>query len=176
MSCPRKIRCFHKRFCNSVPAVVIALGHPRTIQPHSRPSQREDPTPTHTHPRVMITYLLLLNESDHSYCISFAIAESGWSIVSTGVWFGFRCSTASLTKFTTRLSKAVAWAFSSKSGLMLLLLENAHATALLSRWRTNVEDWLFQWDVVSTCDGLSFQQSVYNPLDDLYCSALATEA
>ena len=28
MSCPRKIRCFHKRFCNTVPAVVIALGHP----------------------------------------------------------------------------------------------------------------------------------------------------
>ena len=28
MSYLRKIRCFHKRFCNTVPAVVIALGHP----------------------------------------------------------------------------------------------------------------------------------------------------
>ena len=28
MSCPRKIRCFHKIFCNTAPAVVIALGHP----------------------------------------------------------------------------------------------------------------------------------------------------
>ena len=28
ISCPHKITCFHKRFCNTVPAVVIALGHP----------------------------------------------------------------------------------------------------------------------------------------------------
>ena len=27
MSCSRKIRCFHKRFCNTVPEAVIALGH-----------------------------------------------------------------------------------------------------------------------------------------------------
>ena len=145
MSCPRKIRCFHKRFCNTVPAVVIALGHP---EPFSHSPGHLNVKIPHPHPCVMITYLLLLNKSDHSHCISFAIADSGWSIVSTGVWFGFRCSTASLTKFTTRLSKAVAWAFWSKSGLMPLLLENAYATALLSRWRTNVEDWLFQWDVL----------------------------
>ena len=45
MSCPRKIRYFHKRFCNTVPTVVIALPPRRTIQPPSRPSQHEDPPP-----------------------------------------------------------------------------------------------------------------------------------
>ena len=143
--CTRKIRCFQKRFCNSVPAVVIALGHPEPFN-HS-PGHLNMKTPP-----VMITYLLLLNEWGYRPCISFAIAESDWSIVNTGVWFGFRCSAPSLTKFMALLSKAVAWAFSSKSGIRTML-----KTA-----------WLFQWDVFSTCDGSSFQHSVYNPLGLLF--------
>ena len=82
MSCPRKIRCFHKRFCNTVPAVVIALGHPEPFN-HS-PGHLNMKTPPFPRPPIMITYLLLLNESGHSHCISFAIAGSGWC-VSTGV-------------------------------------------------------------------------------------------
>ena len=110
MSCPCKIRCFHKIVCNTSSSCDC------TWPPPSRPSEHEDPPS-----RIMITYLLLLNRSGHSHCISFAIAESGWPIVSTGVWFGFRCYRASLTKFMTRLSKAVAWAFSSKSGFKPML-------------------------------------------------------
>ena len=119
MSFSCKIRCLHKRFCNTVPAVVIALGRPEPFK-HS-PDHINMKTPPPPPPPVMITYLLLLNESGHSHCISFAIAESGWSIVSTGVTFGFRCSTASLTKFMTQLRKATAWAFSSRSGIKPML-------------------------------------------------------
>ena len=81
MSSLGKIRCFHKRFCNTVPAVVIALGHSEPLN-HSpgHLNMRIPPPP----PQIMITYFLLLNESGHSLCISFAITESGWSIVSTG--------------------------------------------------------------------------------------------
>ena len=82
MSCPRKIRCFHKRFCNTVPAVVIALGHPEPFN-HS-PGQLNMKNPPFPRPPIMITYLLLLKESGHSHCISFAIAGSDWCF-STGV-------------------------------------------------------------------------------------------
>ena len=82
MSCSRTIRCFHKRFCNTVPEVVIALGHPKPFNHFpGHLNMKSTPPP----PQIMITYLLLLNESGHSHCISFAIAESGWSIVSIGV-------------------------------------------------------------------------------------------
>ena len=73
MSCPRKIRCFHKRFCNTVPAVVIALGHPEPFS-HSpgHLNMKTHPTPNLL---IMIT-LLLLNESGHSHCTYFVISES----------------------------------------------------------------------------------------------------
>ena len=94
---------------------------PRTIQPLSWPSQHEDPpTPTpcpSSHGHIFI----VAKQVRPQPLISYAIAESGWSVVSTKVWFGFRCSTASLTKFMTRLSKAVAWAFSSRSGIKPML-------------------------------------------------------
>ena len=50
MSCPRKIRCFHKRFCNTVPAVVIALGHPEPFN-HSlgHLNISSPPPPNHDH-------------------------------------------------------------------------------------------------------------------------------
>ena len=119
MSCPRKIRRFHKRFCNirwCSSRYVTALGY---SEPLSRSSQHGDPPPP-PHPsapsQVRITNLLQ-NESGHSHCISRAVAESGWAIVSIRIWFGFSCSTASLIKFMTRSSKAVAWAFSSRSGI-----------------------------------------------------------
>ena len=120
MSCPRKIRCFHKRFCNTVPAVVITLSHPEPFN-HSPGHLNMKTPPPPPPPSWSYNYLLLLNELGHSHCISFAFAETGWSIVSTGVWFGYRCSTASLTKFMTQLNKAIAWGFSSKSGIKPML-------------------------------------------------------
>ena len=81
MSWPRKIRCFHKRFCNNVLAIVIALGHPEPFN-HSlgHLNMKTPPLPPALHP-IMTTYLLLLNESGHSHCISFAIAEWCWSLI-----------------------------------------------------------------------------------------------
>ena len=56
----------------------------------------------------------------------------------------------------TQLSKAVVMAFSSKSGIIIFggikpLLETG-----------------FSHEIYSTCDGLSFQQSVYNALGLLF--------
>ena len=137
-------RCFHKRLCNTVLAVVFAIDHPEPFNHSPGHLNRKTPLP----PPVLIKYLLLPKESGHSHCISFAIAESGWSIVSTGVLFGFRCFTASLTKLMTQLSKAVVRAFSSKSGIIIFggikpMLETG-----------------FSHEIYSTCDGLSFQQCI----------------
>ena len=73
MSCPHKISCFHKRFCNTVPAVMIALGHPEPFN-HS-PGHLNMKTPPTPNLPIMIT-LLLLNESGHSHCTYFVISES----------------------------------------------------------------------------------------------------
>ena len=74
MSCPHKISCFHKKILQHCSSSYDCTWPPRTIQPLSRPSQHEPlPSPT---PQVIITYLLLLNESGHSHCTYFVISES----------------------------------------------------------------------------------------------------
>ena len=102
------------------------------------------PTPP-AHP-IMVTYLLLLNKSGHSH-LSLMLLRRAVGPSSA--------QKSDLDSDVPKLPWPNSW-HGWVSSCVGIFKQEWH--------QTNVGDWLFPWDGLSTCDGLSFQQSVYNPL------------